>query len=290
MLADETRMERYTEGIQKHISEDDIVLDLGTGTGILACIAAPIADTVYAIDQDPVIEIAEATAKENGLTNITFQQLHSTDFNPPEQIDVILHEIIGSELFDEKMLSSILDLKHRNVLADDGMILPGQFEFFLEPVVLNDEDKVPFIWEQDQLPVDYSFLKNTEMEARNRTFSSARMDRTTNQQISHYITEQSPLLSFDMNNMSHHTELEDQFSTTRTVVQDGVIDGLLIYFNIKFDDDICLTTNPLKRNQRLSWSQMIITTPQQQYTAGDTIDYTIRIRDIADPGTWHITV
>src|SRR4051812_47056359 len=40
MLADEVRMGAYREGIAKHVSHGDVVLDLGTGTGVLAFLAA----------------------------------------------------------------------------------------------------------------------------------------------------------------------------------------------------------------------------------------------------------
>ena len=40
MLADEVRMASYARGIREHIGAADRVLDLGTGTGVLAMLAA----------------------------------------------------------------------------------------------------------------------------------------------------------------------------------------------------------------------------------------------------------
>jgi len=67
------------------VSEDDAVLDMGTGCGILAVLAAEKAERVLAVDINPyAIECAVKNAETNGVReNITFR--HGDLFQPIKQ-------------------------------------------------------------------------------------------------------------------------------------------------------------------------------------------------------------
>lgn len=73
MLQDSTRNQAYYDAIMsiKDEFENKVVLDVGTGTGILAVFCAQAgARTVYAVEASDVYKVAEETAKENGLENV----------------------------------------------------------------------------------------------------------------------------------------------------------------------------------------------------------------------------
>ena len=72
MLADKPRMEFYRAAIQRHIQPGARVIDLGTGTGILAALASRRgAAKVYAIDHSSILETARtlATATASSASN-----------------------------------------------------------------------------------------------------------------------------------------------------------------------------------------------------------------------------
>ena len=60
---------------------------------------------------------------------------------------MIVQEQMGIALFDEGMVETILDVRDR-CLKPGGRILPAKFEFYLEPVQLLEQERIPLIQEQ----------------------------------------------------------------------------------------------------------------------------------------------
>src|SRR5688572_4899000 len=159
MLADQPRMAFYHAAVARHIQPGDRVIDLGTGTGILAAFAARRgAAHVYAIDHSEILIHARALAAANEIENVEFIATHSTEFRVDEPVDVILHEQMGDCLFDEAMVANVTDLRDR-VLKPGGLILPGVFEFYCEPIKVRDGRLVPFLWEMNVHGYDYACLE-----------------------------------------------------------------------------------------------------------------------------------
>ena len=140
------RMNAYHAAIQRYVTSQDCVADVGTGTGVLAFFAAARNPRkVYALDHSKkMMDYARATAKANGIANVTFVVSPSYEFRPAEPLDVIVQEQMGYALFDEGMLEVILDVRDR-CLKPGGRILPGEFEFYLEPVQLLEKERIPMI-------------------------------------------------------------------------------------------------------------------------------------------------
>lgn len=89
MLTDKTRVDAYAEGIRRTVQPGDVVIDLGTGTGILAMLAAQQdPKRIYAIEHGGIIEVARQAAAHNGIGCITFLNQNSREFNPPEPASV----------------------------------------------------------------------------------------------------------------------------------------------------------------------------------------------------------
>ena len=70
MLQDTARKRAFLDAIREVVRPDDVVLDLGTGSGILAVAAAQAgARQVYAVEPTNVIRIAELVARDNGVAD-----------------------------------------------------------------------------------------------------------------------------------------------------------------------------------------------------------------------------
>ncbi len=288
MLADRSRVDTYKKAIIKHIGPNDTVIDLGTGSGILSFFAAQNnAKKIYAIDHGNIIALAKEISARNGFDNIVFEKANSRTFNPPEKVDVILHEQIGDDLFDENMIENILDLKQR-ALKKGGRILPGKFELYLEPVSLKAEYRVPYIWEQKLYGIDFSSLKGDPLTKRFKSGDHHMMYIAPNS-VDFLLCEPEPVLSFDMNDDNHPISYRIKPQKKR-VLRPGIMDGVCLYFKIIFDDEISFTTIPLDVERCYSWSNRFFRTERTPYHINDIISYNVKMDNPLIANTWALEV
>lgn len=285
MLADFVRVDTYAAAISRHIKPGDVVIDLGTGTGILAFLAARQGAKVYAIDHSDFIHVAEQIAKHNGIDNIQFLKMNSRNFACPEKVDYILHEQIGDDLFDENMIVNLMDLKQRT-LKDTGTIFPGRFELFLEPVALKKDYRVPFIWEKPVHGIDYGFLQNhPDVEKYKRaSYASRYIDKSA---FDYFLSEPEPILSVDLNKLSGTDSITTSFTASRQVVHAGRMEGLYLYFRVAFDDECHFDTAP--GHTHTSWGNRMLRCPSHDYAKGDIISFQAEMGDIRFADTWSVT-
>lgn len=286
MLADRSRVDSYKKAIMKHIRSEDTVIDLGTGSGILSFFAAQSnAKKIYALDHGNIIDLAKEICERNGITNIVFEKANSRSFNPPEKVDVILHEQIGDDLFDENMIENILDLKKR-ALKKGGRILPGKFELYLEPVSLKPQFRVPYIWEYNLYGIDFSSLKGDPIIDRFKA-GDHRMMYIPPSSVDFLLCKPEPVLSFDMNDDNLEIEYRIK-SQEKRVIREGVMDGVCLYFKIIFDDEISFTTTPLELDRCYSWSNRFFRVERTPYHISDTISFNVKMDNPLIANTWSL--
>ncbi|MGA2606144.1 MAG: 50S ribosomal protein L11 methyltransferase [Terriglobia bacterium] len=127
MILDKSRTDAYADALRAVVHPHSIVLDIGTGPGILAFLACRLgARKVYAIEPGDVIQLARQAAAANGFADrIEFIQGMSTRVDLREKVDVIVAEIHGVLPAFEKSLISIMDARDR-FLAPGGRLIPQQ--------------------------------------------------------------------------------------------------------------------------------------------------------------------
>jgi len=285
MLADEPRMAFYHDAITRHIKPGDRVIDLGTGTGILAAFASRQgAAQVYAVDHSSIIEHAMQLGAENGIENVDFEDVHSTKFYLDEPVDVILHEQIGDFLFDEAMVPNVCDLRDR-LLKPGGLILPSQFELFCEPMTLHDDRRVPYIWElTDVHGFDFSSMERS----RPQDPEYYRMASCDLGVVKHFLGEPAPMMEVDLHTITEST-LPSSVKFTRKVTRSGLIDGLVVFMKAKVDDDLVLSSSPLDLGRAPHWGFRILRLDQSHAEIDDELEVTLTVKDWADIDTWSWT-
>jgi protein arginine N-methyltransferase 1 len=288
MLVDAQRVDAYKAAIDKHIGKNDVVIDLGTGNGILAFLASRKAKKVYAIDRTEFIENARRVAEDNGLNNIEFRRCDSRDFRLDEKVDAIVHEQIGDDVFEEGMTVTVLDLRDR-LLKPGGRILPNRFNVYLEPIEMKDRYRVPFIWEIDIDGISFRSLRETQSDlpGQGHPTQDYHRLRLMPEEVEHLLCEPKPIMSFDLETMSAD-DLPKLVRYENTAVRDGRLDGLYLYFEAMFDDEIRIDTHP--RRGRTNWEVDLFRLEGRQVKAGDTLAFDLSIRDFANAETWSIAL
>ncbi len=283
MLSDSVRVDAYHRGIRRNVQAGDVVVDLGTGTGLLAFMASRAgAKKVYAVEHSDFIDVAREIARHNGFTNIEFVKANSREFRPPEKVDVVLHEQMGDELFNENLLQNLLDVRDR-FLRPHGRILPAKFRLFVEPVTMHESRRVRRFWNID-LPdgIDLAPMRESPIIAR---YETGRNEQTwlTRGAVAATVAAPTPILEFDLDTLESIDALATDFVVERTASADMIVDGTCIWFEAVFDDDIVLSTSPL--GPVTSWGNRMYRL-DQEIAKGEQLRLSVHMGRLVDPDTW----
>lgn len=285
MLADTVRMDAYHAAIRRNIKPGDVVVDLGTGTGILALLAAQQNPrVVHAIDSSNIVSLAERLVQANRVGNIRIHRVNSRRFRLEEPVDVIVHEQIGNALFDEGMVEKILDLKER-LLKETGMILPGRFELFLEPACVRKDYRVPYLWENKIHGVDFASLKGSPEYGIHHLFHSSALG-VSHSAIDYFLCDAAPVLAFDLNEIEDPAEIPTTIPVVRTVRRSGTLDGFCVYFRVIFDHEVSFDTSPF--SPRTHWSNSLFRVEARQCLEGEILAYTLDMKEPVRVESWSV--
>ncbi|XP_057507682.1 protein arginine N-methyltransferase PRMT10-like isoform X1 [Actinidia eriantha] len=137
MLCDRVRMDSYYNAVfdNKHHFDGKIVLDVGTGSGILAIWAGQAgARKVYAVEATKMSEHARELVKSNNLQDVVEVIEGSIeDVTLPEKVDVIISEWMGYFLLRESMFDSVICARDR-WLKPTGVMYPSNARMWLAPM------------------------------------------------------------------------------------------------------------------------------------------------------------
>lgn len=288
MLNDRARTSGFLEGIAEVVREGDVVLDIGTGTGVLAMAAARAgARHVYAIEASAIGEVAEAIFEANGLGDrITLLRGWSTRLDLPERADVLVSEIIGNEPLGENVLEVTGDARKR-LLKPDARLVPGKVRIFGLPV------GIPQLEIDRRRPTDDT-LRNWRTWYGMDFSALARVDQDA--PFSFYVKPQDasdweklsdPILLAEVNLGETETFLVDR-SVAVTANASGVLNGLLVYFELDIGPGTCLSTAPAEADSDNSWFSRVWVLDPLPLQANDTFNATYRYR--ATGKTYEVTV
>lgn len=151
LLSDERRNQVYEAAIRASIERGMTVLEIGTGSGILAMMAARAgAEHVYTIEIQPTLAAAaKANIVRNGFAEkITVINASSLDVKVgtdlPVRCDALIQEIISNDLFSQQLTILIADAKAR-LLKPDASLIPDRVWATGQPVADHSEWQLPQI-------------------------------------------------------------------------------------------------------------------------------------------------
>jgi len=161
MLADHNRMAAYHTAIlgNSDVFKDKVVMDIGTGSGILAVWAAQAgARKVYAIEYTDMAKHARKVMEANGVEDVVTviqgaveeielpveeDNLEAEDPEHPDRVvDIFISEWMGYFLLRESMLDSLLRARDKFLKLKTGLMFPSHTTMYLAPVEDDEERRI----------------------------------------------------------------------------------------------------------------------------------------------------
>jgi type III protein arginine methyltransferase len=249
MLNDAERNDAYEKAISAVVRPGDVVLDIGTGSGLLALLAARAgAAAVYTCESEPLIaHAAREIVAANGLSaRVTVLDRMSTDLRVgadlPVRADVLVTEIFDCALLGEHALPAI-EHARRELLVDRARIVPNRGR----------------LWGQ--------LISSDRLRAHNHTSVACGFDVSGFNQFSsleyfstylsnyphHPLTEPFPLLDLDF-----HADTPPGRDQVHVVPRtDGSCDAIAIWFQLDLAPGVGLSNGPLHPHSH--WRQAVQT-------------------------------
>ena len=262
MISDHTRTFSFRDAINEVVGRDSIVVDLGSGTGILALFAAKAgAARVYAIERTGMINVARRIAVRNKISNIIWLHDDSSDVELPEPCTVLLSECLGYFALQENMITDLLHFRDR-WLIPDGALIPQQVMLSLAPVESAQAyDNVDF-WSAAgrDYGIDFEDLRRI---GANSTYR--------------HRFEQSELLAEPASaaelNLRSARDANVSIASQFFINRPGILHGVVGYFSARLSDSVFLDTKP---GSLTHWQQEFFPSSMPyRVEAGQRVDLTV---------------
>jgi SAM-dependent methyltransferase len=287
LLADRVRNAAFHAALQSAIEPGKTtVADIGAGTGFLGFLAAKLgAARVDLYESGEIAELARRLLRHNRVSRARIAQLHSTEIEAAERVDVVVSETLGNYPFEENIIAT-LNHARGHFLAPGGLIIPRRLEQFVCPVVAERFWRELTIWDEvgyglDFAPAKLMGLNNIYV----RWFVAADLlDRAA-------AAACWDSLSFETHNKTTRAgEAEWRISKAVTIY------GLALWWSAELVPGVRLATGPL--DARTHWEQLYLPAlsplalaPGQTLTArlrsttsferGTNVTWTLLVRDRA---------
>lgn len=284
MLRDVPRVMAYKTAIDRHVAGKSVV-DLGTGTGILATFAAKAgASRVDAIEESPIGDVASEMFRANGCSHrITLHSANSKDVVLRDPADVLVHEIIGRDPLDENVVSYIADAKRR-LLRPGGRMIPCRLEICCHAFEVTDQpysDKDLFLRQAAELGGLYGLDLAPFRDALSALPASA-FEHPID--VGNIATFHPRLLSGEcqLRDIDFETDddgkLDESVLCRVTMSEEGVLGGLLLHFRAHLDDTTAISNSPFA--PPTGWRRGVKSLPRMPVRPGDSVTVKVGVRSV----------
>lgn len=271
MIKDKLRTLSYKRAIENNVKKNDIVLDVGCGTGILSFFAAKKRiKRVYAVDKFDIIDSAIETAKLNKLEEYCeFFKGDIFRFKPREKIDVLIHEQIGRFLWEEDLVRKIAYIRD-NFLKKDGIIIPLKIDLCLAPTnYRSDLEKSLFFWSKRRYGIDFSNLCNKVFLQRFKSGIAPQIIRLKNEKT--FLCKQKSVYTIDL---WKEDRIPRKITASFRLKKGSKLRGMCAFFKVYLDEKNVFSTKPATRGSH--WGQIFLPCIEEKRTERDSIlDFTL---------------
>ncbi len=281
MLRDTVRVMAYRAAIEKHAPGKRVV-EVGCGTGILSLFAAKAgARKVIAIEESQVSETAAAMFEVNGCSGVVdLKVANSRNVDLDEPADLLIHEILGVDPFDENLLPVLLDARRR-LLRPGGRMLPRRLEIcclgiegpedpqYDAALAVVRARELSGLHGLDFSPVVQAVEAAQAWPARGRSWLG---DKTFDRKV---LSEELRLLDLDLEAGDLEIVGRPASASLRITTQ-GTLVGVVLFFRAHLDEEIQLTTSPFSPLTHWGWDVRIFSR-RQLVRPGDEVPLGVEI-------------
>ena len=232
LLSDRTRTHAFLRAIRNVVRPEDVVVEIGTGTALLAMAAIRAgARHVYALEAGPIARIAAQVISANGMSSrITLIRGWSYDVRLPEKADVLVCELIGHEPFGERLLKVTADAVKR-FLKPRARSIPARIKIFALPIVIPRAERGKLMFSADvvrEWESSYGFDLSPLITVNRRRLQRFFFDPA---RLRSWRVLSRPIPLFDVACTSfHERRIESTMSVTAS--DSGTLSGIAIYFEL----------------------------------------------------------
>lgn len=261
MIQDCHRTLGFYNAIKSKISAGDIVVDLGSGSGVLAVLCAKLgASKVFAVEQNKnLCATIKSLAEANGVSDKI--EIHSTtsdifleNFNG--KVDLLVSEGIGDHIFESRLIYDFLLFKEKFSVKKT---VPEHFGLYCYPEYVK-LDMTGFLKIQENTGINLDPIKDLPLpDLESSYFDIQRNDL-------YFQRPKSKKQSIELFKFSNKEELI-------RYVHNGILkanivmntapcsdDYIMLFFKIKLSDNIILTNSPKRKKSSHSYYQRLIST------------------------------
>ncbi len=280
MISDRVRMDAYALALKAAIKPDSVVLDIGTGPGLHALLAAKFgARKVYAIEPNDVVHLAREVASINGFGDrIDFYQDLSTNVTLPERADIIVSDMRGSLPLYGEHIPTIVDARDRH-LAKGGFLIPSRDMVWTALVDSRAAYKEMINPWNKPYALSMEPIKRTTLNS----WSNGVSDRI---RARHLLTEPHMWTTLD------YFSIKDPNVSNSGIVQratrDGKAYGWLVWFDAELIDDIRFSNGPdVEKISEVYGRGFFPLLEPISIAEGDTVKLSLHAELIGDAYEWH---
>ncbi|TFY99422.1 tetratricopeptide repeat protein [Ramlibacter henchirensis] len=250
MMNEQERNGAFHAALQSAVSSQDTVLEIGTGSGLLAMMAARLgAKKVFTCEAVPLVaDTATRIVERNGYADrVTVlakpSQAVQLGQDLPGKADVLVHEIFSSELLGENVLSAIEDAKVR-LLKPGGKILPAAASIMV--ALVTGEDLAKNLHVAESFGFDLSQFNAIQPRKRplyREDLAPALMSE--------------PVEAFRFDFLKQTSFPAEKKRIQVAVTQAGVCHGLIQWIRLDFGNGIVYENHPSARKPVSNWQHTI---------------------------------
>jgi protein arginine N-methyltransferase 1 len=283
LIADRVRIAAFHAALERVIVKGQTtVADIGTGTGILAFLAAKLgARKVYAYEAAEIGAVAERLKALNRMRNVELIPGRSTEILDPPRVDVVVTETLGNLALEEFLVETMNDARAR-YLKPGGTLIPGKVAQFAAPVTSSRLRDELCVWDRVGYGLDLGPAR--DMSLNNVYIRQVRADELLDGGDS--------AMQWDHLDFRERNRLQRKGELEWAIARKCTVHGIAIWWTAELVEGVSLSTSPL--GPPTHWEQLFFPALEAiEVEAGDRLTASLKCKSSEEGGTdlaWSFSV